>query len=124
MSEKTTNATPEKLVTIVTAVERDGFDLRLMTVLFEVPNKDFDLLQAITKAVGEYVKTKEGRETYNNNCGYFNLADVVNSLPASFMEAQGFRMIDAGLTDMEIDWDHEFGPGSDAFDDEDEEEEN
>ena len=107
-----TNTAEEKILKTITAVERDGFDLRLLTVIFEIPDKDFNLLDGIKAAVGDYIKTSEGRRTFDYNCEQFNLADVVSSLPNKFCEAHGFKMIDSALADMDIDWDYSFVPDS------------
>ena len=50
-----TNTSEEKILKTITAVERDGFDLRLLTVIFEIPDKDFNLLDGIKAAVGDYI---------------------------------------------------------------------
>ena len=107
-----TNTSEEKILKTITAVERDGFDLRLLTVIFEIPDKDFNLLDGIKAAVGDYIKTSEGRKTFDYNCEQFNLADVASSLPNKFCEAHGFKMIDSALADMDIDWDYSFVPDS------------
>ena len=107
-----TNTNEEKILKTITAVERDGFDLRLLTVVFEIPNKEFDLLGGIKKAVGDFIRTSEGRKVFDYNCECFNLADVVSSLPNKFCEAHGFKIIDSTLADMDIDWDYSFVPDS------------
>lgn len=96
------------VIRTLTAVERDGLDLRLQTVSFEIPDKDFDLMSAISRAVKNYARTESGRKTIDYNCGYFNLADVAGSLPQEFCEAQGFKVLDSVQTDETIDWDHDF----------------
>ena len=98
----------KKIMKTITAVERDGFDLRLLTAVFEVPDKEFDLLKGIKDAVQDYIKTPEGKKTLEYNSGYFNLADVVQNLPNEFCTAHGFSMVNSALTDMDIDWDYDF----------------
>ena len=92
----------------ITAVERDGFDIRTLTVSFEVPDENFDILSAISKAVADYIKTDAGRQTYEHNCECFNLADFNTSVPNEFCEKYGFKKIDSLTQDIEIDWDYEF----------------
>ena len=92
----------------VTAVERDGLDLRMLTIIFEIPDKDFDILEGIKLAVQDYIKTPEGKKTMEYNSGYFNLADVAGSLPNKYCVAHGFSMVDSALSDINIDWDYDF----------------
>ena len=98
----------QPVIRTLTAVERDGLDLRLLTVCFEIPERNFDLLSAIKLAVRDYLQTEDGKKTAEYNSGYFNLADVVSSLPREFCEKHGFRIMDSALTDEDIDWDFEF----------------
>lgn len=97
-----------KTTKTLTGVERDGLDLRLITICFEIPDPEFDLLSAISDAVKDYAKTENGKKTISSNCGYFNLADVAANLPRECCEAHGFKMIDSALTDETIDWDYDF----------------
>lgn len=99
----------KRCVKTITAVERDGFDLNLMTVCFEVPeDSEFDLLQAIRSAAHEYLKTDAGKRALKYNCGCYNLADVVNSLPRDLCEKYGFKLLDMAQTDEIVDWDFDF----------------
>ena len=96
------------MIRTITAVERDGFDLRLLTVVFEVPSRfDFNLMEALQNAVTDYCKTKEGREVYEYNCGCFNLADIDTSLPKDWLEKYGVKYINSYQSD-EVDWDESF----------------
>ena len=47
----------------IVAVERDGFNVKTLTVAFEVPDEKFDLLEAIKKASTDYCKTPSGIRT-------------------------------------------------------------
>ncbi|GEM_PF-1940688 len=104
----------------VVAVERDGFDVRTLTVSFEVPDESFDILAAIERAVEDYVKTEEGKKTYEYTGGYFNLADFDMNVPNEICENHGFKKVDSLMQDIEIDWDHDFSCGIEE-DEEDEE---
>lgn len=90
----------------ITAVERDGFDLRLLTLTFEVPNdSNFDLLDNIKKTCNDFIKTETGKDALEHNCGAFNLADFNMLVPNSFCEKYGFKKINEALSNIEIDWD-------------------
>ena len=89
----------------VVAIERDGWDVRVLTITFEVPNEEFNLEYWVRKAVTDYVNTKEGKVVYDYNCSHFNWADLAMSLPSNFCEKYGFRMVDNVYSDIEVDWD-------------------
>lgn len=92
----------------ITAVERDGLDIRTITVSFRVPDAGFDLMEAIKKAVAEFAETENGKDALEYTCGYFNLADVAAFLPEYFCRRHGFTVADALNQDEEIDWDFDF----------------
>ena len=106
----------------VVAIERDGMDLRVLTLQFDVPSADFDLISAIQNAATDYCKTEEGRETYQHNHSYFNLADFAMNVPDEFCEKHGFKMLDDVCGDIEVDWDEQLVDESEIYDDEDGEE--
>ena len=96
------------MIKTVTAIERDGLNLRLLTMVFEVPSRsDFDLMDALRKAVNDFCRTEEGRKVYEYNCGYFNLADIDMSLPKEWLEKYEIEYIDT-CPSYEIDWDESF----------------
>lgn len=109
------------LKTIV-AVERDGIDIRTLSLLFDVPSKDFDLVTAVKKAVTDYCKTKEGREIYRYNCSYFNWADFEMYVPNEFCKRYGFEKVDSMCCDEEVDWDEQLVNDTEIADDDKEEE--
>ena len=92
----------------ITAIERDGFEVRTLTAIFEVPEESFDLLGAICRAATDYCKTEEGQAIYEYNCSNFNLADVVMSLPNDFCRKYGFCKIDDIPADIIVGWDDQF----------------
>lgn len=108
----------------VVAVERDGWDLRTLTIVFEVPNEAFDLVEAVKRASTEYCLTEEGRATYRYNCHSFNWADFAMSVPNSICEKHGFRVVvDGILSDLEVNWDEKLVDESRIPEDEDEDDE-
>lgn len=92
----------------LTAIERDGLSIRVLTVIFEVPAENFDIEENINRAVADFAKTENGKQTLEYTSGYFNLADVVQYLPNELCEKHGFKIINSALTDTELDWDHDF----------------
>lgn len=103
----------------IVAIERDGFDVNTLTLQFEVPSVDFDLITAIKNAATDYCQTEIGKKTYSYNCGYFNWADFAMSVSNEFCEKYGFKMLDAVCEDVIVDWDEQL---VDCTDDEIEEE--
>lgn len=101
----------------ITAIERDGFDVRTLTVICEVPSKDFDLKEAIRKASLEYVLTPGGSKIYAYNCRCFNLADFSANVPNSICEKYGFTKLDDVYSENEIDWDEQFVSDEDIEED-------
>ena len=90
----------------VAAIERDGLDIHVQTILFEVPNENFNLEYWVRKAAADYCRTEEGRSLYEYNCGYFNWGDFAAAVPNSFCEKYGFRKIEEGvLSDITVDFD-------------------
>lgn len=107
------------LKTIV-AIERDGLDVRVLALNFDVPNAEFDLKAAVKAACTEYCKTEEGRATYEYNCDSFNWADFAMSVPAALCEKHGFQMLQSDVADEDVDWDEELVDANDIYDETDE----
>ena len=91
----------------IVAIERDGMDVRVLALNFEVPNADFDLKAAVKAACTEYCNTEAGRRTYAYNCNSFNWADFAMSVPAEICEKHGFKLVQSGVADEDVDWDEE-----------------
>ena len=91
----------------VVAIERDGLDVRVLSLQFDVPNAEFDLKDAVCKASTDYCKTSDGRMVYEDNCSYFNWADFARYVPQEICEKYGFRRIDSVVSDIEVDWDEQ-----------------
>ena len=106
------------MIRTIVAIERDGFDINTLTMQFEVPSNNFDLISAVKHAAEDYCKTEEGRQTYDDNCYNFNWADFAMYVPSSFCEKYGFKMLDDVVNDVVVDWDEQLVD----IDEEDEEE--
>ena len=104
----------------VVALERDGLDVRVLSLQFDVPNAEFDLKDAVCKASTDYCKTPDGKRTYKYNCSYFNWADFAMSVPQEFCEKYGFKRIDTIVSDIEVDWDEQLVDDSQIEDDDEE----
>ena len=102
----------------VVAIERDGLDIRVLTLQFDVPGEEFDLKEAVYKAATDYCKTTDGRKIYDYNCSYFNWADFATSVPQEFCEKYGFKRIDSAVSDIEVDWDEQLVDDSQSVDSE------
>jgi hypothetical protein len=108
------------LKTIV-AIERDGLDVRVLALNFDVPSADFDLKSAIKAACTEYCQTEAGRQTYEYNCSSFNWADFAMSVPAEICEKHGFKLIQSDVADEDVDWDEELVNSDDVYEDDEDE---
>jgi hypothetical protein len=102
----------------VVAIERDGFDIRTLTLQFDVPSKDFDLESAVKNAATDYCKTTQGKAVYQYNCNYFNWADFAMNVSNEFCEKYGFKMIDSVCEDIIVDWDEQLVNDIDCGDEE------
>lgn len=90
----------------VVAIERDGFDVRVLTIQFDVPDENFNLEYAVRKAATDYCRTESGRKVYKYNCSWFNWADFDMNVPSEFCEKHGFKKVESGiLSDITVDWD-------------------
>lgn len=88
---------------IITAVERDGFNLRTLTMTFRV-KQDVDIVKAVKNASREFILTELGRSLYAYNCYCFNWGDFWDNVPNEICEKHGFRKIDSGISDFAVDW--------------------
>lgn len=104
----------------VVAIERDGFDVRVLSIVFEVPSADFNLLKAVEAAAADYCRTQEGKKQYEYNCSSFNWADFEMSVPNEFCEKYGFKKVDSALSDIVVDWDEQLVDDSFLYEDDDE----
>lgn len=78
---------------------------QIITLSFEVPDANFDLLEACKKAAVAYCKTEEGYEVFTGyNCHAFNWADFDLHVPNSIMEQFGFRKIEGVSADHIVDF--------------------
>lgn len=101
----------------VVAIERDGFDIRTLTLHFDVPSKDFDLISAVKNAATDYCKTVEGKKTYEYNCRSFNWADFAMHVSNNFCREHGFEVLELICSDIEVDWDEQLVDESEIEDD-------
>ncbi len=87
----------------VVAIDRDGLDVHVLTIQFDVPSEEFDLKDAVYKAATDYCKTQDGRKIYDYNCSYFTWADFATIVPQEFCVKYGFKRIDPAVSDIEVD---------------------
>lgn len=52
----------------VVAIERDGLDVRVLSLQFDVPNAEFDLKDAVCKASTDYCKTPDFSCSHCKQC--------------------------------------------------------
>lgn len=90
----------------IVAIERDGLSVRVLTLTFDVPNEQFDLVAAVKDAARAFCQTEEGRKMYIYNCGCFNWADF-EYVPNEICQQFGFQRLDTALSDIEANWDEQ-----------------
>ncbi len=95
------------MIRTVVAIERDGLDIRTLTLQFDVPSEDFDLITAVRKAATDYCKTEQGRRIFDYNCSCFNWADFDTAVPQEFCERYGFKKLNTVLSDIVVDLDEQ-----------------
>jgi hypothetical protein len=105
----------------ITAVERDGFDIRVLTISLNV-EEGVDLKDAIQKASIEFCQTEEGRKIYEYNYQAFNLADFEMHVPNSICQKYGIEKLDSITMEEDMDWDEQLVNLSDVYDLEQEQE--
>ena len=88
----------------ITAIERDGLDIRTLTITFQVNDESIDLQEAVRKACAYYVKTEEGRRIYEYNCACFNWADFETNVPNDICRKFGFEKMEGYQGDLTVDW--------------------
>lgn len=106
------------MIQIVTAIEHDGMDMRILTLVFDVPDARFDLMAAIRAAVMDFLRTDEGKAVWNHNCHNFNWADFDTHISADLCHAHGFEKYSSDLyADVIVNWDEELADESESEDD-------
>ena len=81
-----------RVTKVINAVDRDGLNVDITTMVFSIPYEDFDLERAIRDAAVEFCHTKEGLDMYEHNCGEFNYGDFLN-VPAEICTRYGFELM-------------------------------
>lgn len=95
------------MIKTIVAVDRDGLDVRITVLNFEVPTPDFDLRAAVSAAVKEFCATDAGKAVYKHNCRSFNWGDFDLHVSSEFCEAHGFRKLVSSLPDNAVDFNEE-----------------
>lgn len=113
---------PNRLRSVV-AVERDGFDVRTLAMVFRILSDDpgFNLAKAVKEASTQYVLTEDGRKVYNYNCSHFNWADFFSNVPNDVCRQHGFEKVDSVYAEEDVEWDECLVDDSVIGDDEEEE---
>lgn len=91
----------------IVAVRREGRDIYAFSILFEVPNEEFDLLAAAKAAAEDFCKTLEGQMIYSYNCDYFDWSDFAMYVSNDFCTKHGFRKVEDVLPDEVVEWEEQ-----------------
>lgn len=81
-----------RVTKVINAVDRDGLNVNITTMVFSIPYEDFDLEKAIRDAAVEFCHTKDGLDMYEHNCGEFNYGDFLN-VPNEICTRHGFELM-------------------------------
>ena len=92
---------------VITAIENDGLDSRILSIALEVLDESIDVIEACKEAAREYVTTEEGLKTYIGNCDCFNWADFEMYVPNEICERHGFRKLHTETSNAEVNWDEQ-----------------
>ena len=106
------------MIKTIVATERDGFDIRTLSISFDVPSDDFDLIEAVKKAATDYCLTDEGKMVYEGNCNCFNWGDFATYVSNSFCEPYGFKQINSDVSEISVNFDEQLVNESDIFEEE------
>ena len=104
-----------KTIRTITAQERDGLNIRVLTLNFEVPNEAFDIVAAVKAAAKEYCLTEEGKKAYEGNCNCFNWGDFDAHVPQDICRKHGFAKIESLTNDLLVDFDEQLVNEYDIF---------
>ena len=110
------------MIKSVVALDRDGLDVNVMVLNFEVPDKDFDIEAAARAAALEYCQTEEGRTTYIGNCDSFNWGDFYTCVPQNICRRHGFAHVEPPVADILVDFNEQLVDEIAVLGDRDEEE--
>lgn len=101
-------------IVTICATEQDGLNVRTLCICIQIQNTHIDklkteddIINAIKEACDEYIRTDEGRQQYEYNCGCFNWADFEPYVPNSICRKHGFAKIDSLLSTIERNWDEQ-----------------
>lgn len=94
----------------IVATEMEGLSIRALTITVEVLDERIDLISTIKEAATAYFKTEEGQSTYESNSEQFNWGDL-GDMPDSFCKQYGFKIIDIGPSDFNVDWNEQLVEG-------------
>lgn len=95
--------------TTLEVMNKTPLETEMLSVEFEVPNENFDLITAIETAVEDFTETPEGKKILDENDGVFNLENVNHDLPNKYCEAHGFRKTGkCRYSDDVLSWDYNF----------------
>lgn len=99
----------------ITAIERDGLNIRTLTIICKVlkPKPDFNLQEAIKQAIRQYLHTPDGKNIYIYNGECFNWADFATNVPNEINKLYGFEKIESVLNDIVVDWDEHLADDAD-----------
>ena len=81
---------------IIVATESIGLETTNLVIVLEV-EQGVDIEKAIMEACKEYCQTKEGQQTYENNCNSFNWGDFDTYVPNEICEKYGIKKIQTNV---------------------------
>ena len=93
---------------LITAIEQDGLNNRIVNMLFTVHNENIDLQDAIKKAAAEYLNTDEGLLAYYGNGTSFKWDDFGKSVSNEICRKYGFEKDTVSISrETEVDFKEE-----------------
>lgn len=87
---------------IITAIDRDGIEVRIHSLVFNIYKEKINLIDTIKGAVASYINSGYGFREYENNCYNFNWGDLL-LIPNSFLRQFGIeRESETEITEVDF----------------------
>ena len=98
---------------IITAIDRDGIEVRIHSLVFNIYKEKINLIDTIKGAVASYINSGYGFREYENNCYNFNWGDLL-LIPNSFLRQFGIER-ESETESTEVDFNEQLFSANDLI---------
>lgn len=88
------------MLKIIVATEMCGLETTNLVMVLDVDNENIDIEQAVKNACKEYCLTNDGKETLEENNGYFNWGDFDTHVPNDICKKYGFTKVASNVSEV------------------------